>query len=107
VFAREGWRYASKPAGSPSPQTSIENGRPLAGMNPAGMSARDTNATSMRLAMSVRLFRLAGLKRISQGVILGAEFYQQKCNAWECTRADRPSRGILKMAQMLRGRHGF
>jgi len=71
----------SMPAGRPSQQTSIENGRPLAGMNPAGMSARDANATSMRLARSVRLFRLAGLKRISESVILGGEYDQQKCNS--------------------------
>jgi hypothetical protein len=65
------------PAGRPSQQTSIES-RPLAGMNPAGMSARDANATSMRPAMSVRLFRLAGLKRISQDVILGGEILPAK-----------------------------
>jgi hypothetical protein len=82
------------PAGSPSPQTSIENGRPLAGMNPAGMSARDANATSMRLAMSVRLFRLAGLKRISQSVILGGEFYQQKCNGVRVYTRGPTSRSI-------------
>ena len=85
---------ASMPAGRPSQQTSIENGRPLAGMNPAGMSARDANATSMMLAMSVRLFRLPGLKRISQDVILGGEFYPTR-------------RSIVDMTQMLRWRHGF
>jgi hypothetical protein len=95
------------PAGSPSPQTSIENGRPLAGMNPAGMSARDANATSMRLAMSVRLFRLAGLKRISQSVILGGEFYQQKRNSVAVYTRGPTSRSILKITHMLRGRHGL
>jgi hypothetical protein len=35
-------------------------------MNPGGMSTRDANATSMMLAMSHRLFRLPGLKRVSQ-----------------------------------------
>jgi hypothetical protein len=44
------------------------------------MSTRDANATSMMLAMIVRLFRLPGLKRISQGVILSGEFYQQRAN---------------------------
>jgi hypothetical protein len=39
-------------------------------MNPAGTSAPEANATSMMLAMSVRLFRLQGLKRISRSVIL-------------------------------------
>jgi hypothetical protein len=53
------------PAGRPSGQISIENGRPLAGMNPGGMSARETNAISMMLAMSVRLHRLPEIKRIS------------------------------------------
>jgi hypothetical protein len=40
-------------------------------MNPGGMSAREANATSMMLAMSVRLIRVRGLKRISGGVVLG------------------------------------
>jgi hypothetical protein len=62
-------------AGKPSQQISIENGRSLAGMNPAGISARDANATSSMLAMSVRLLRLRGLKRISHGVTLGPGFY--------------------------------
>jgi hypothetical protein len=62
---------ASTSAGKPSQQISIENGRSLAGMNPSGMSARDANATSMMLAMTVRLRRLLELKRISHGVFLG------------------------------------
>jgi hypothetical protein len=50
-------------------------------MNPGGMSARDANATSMMLAMSVRLLRLRGLKRISDGVFLGPGFYPEKRNS--------------------------
>jgi hypothetical protein len=61
---------ASTPAGRPSQQISIENRRSLAGMNPGGMSTRDANATSMMLAISVRLLRLPRFKRISQSVIL-------------------------------------
>jgi hypothetical protein len=38
-------------------------GRPLAGMKPGGMSARDANATSVRPAMSVRLPH--GLSRLA------------------------------------------
>lgn len=58
-----------------SQQISIKNGRPLAGMNPGGMSMRDANATSMMLAMSVRVLRLPELKRISQGgIFLDANF---------------------------------
>jgi hypothetical protein len=56
---------ASIPGEKSSQQISIENGRSLAGMNPGGTSARDANATSSMLAMSVRLLRLRGLKRIS------------------------------------------
>jgi hypothetical protein len=40
-------------------------------MNPGGMNARDANATSMMLAISVRLLRLRRLKRIFHEVILG------------------------------------
>jgi hypothetical protein len=105
--AREGSTCASRPAGRPSQQIWIENGQPLAGMNPGGMSARDANATSMRLAMSVRLFRLAGLKRISQSVILGGEFYQQKRNSVAVYTRGPTSRSILKITHMLRGRHGL
>jgi hypothetical protein len=75
--ACEGSTCASMSAGRPSQQISIENGRSVAGMNPGGMSARDANATSMRLAMSVGLFRLQGLKRISQGAIVSAEIIQR------------------------------
>jgi len=64
--ACEGSTCASMSAGRPSQQISIENGQPLAGMNPGGMSTRDANATSMMLAMNIRLFRLPGLKRISE-----------------------------------------
>jgi hypothetical protein len=71
---------ASMSAGKPSQQISIENGRSLAGMNPGGMSARDASAASMMLAMSIRLLRLRGLKRISQGVILGGESYPERRN---------------------------
>ena len=62
-------------AGRASQHISIENGRSLAGMKPAGMSARDANATSMMPAMSVCLFRLQGAKRISQGAIIGVGLY--------------------------------
>jgi hypothetical protein len=65
-------------AGRPSQQISIENGRSVAGMNPGGTRARDTNATSTMLAMSVRPFRWQGLKRISQSAILGAEILPAK-----------------------------
>jgi hypothetical protein len=51
----------------PSQQISIKNGRPVAGMNPGGMSIREAIAASMMPAMSVRLLRLPELKRISQG----------------------------------------
>ena len=54
-------------AGQPSQQISSEKGRSLAGMKPGGMSARNANATSMTLAMSIRLLRLRGVKRISRG----------------------------------------
>jgi hypothetical protein len=71
---------ASRPAGSPSQQISIQNGRSPAGMNPGGMSTRDDNATSMMLAISVRLLHLPRFKRISQAFLLAAEFYQQNRN---------------------------
>jgi hypothetical protein len=71
---------ASMSAGRSSQQISSENGQPLAGMNPGGMSTRDANATSMMPAMSVRLFRLPGLKRISHGVILGRGILPAKAN---------------------------
>jgi hypothetical protein len=47
-------------------------------MNPGGMSTRNANATSMKLAMSVRLFRLQGLKRVSWGAIPGGEILPAK-----------------------------
>jgi hypothetical protein len=47
-------------------------------MNPSGTSARDTNATSMMPAMSVRLFRLQGIKRISRGAVLGTQILPAK-----------------------------
>jgi hypothetical protein len=47
-------------------------------MNPGGMSTRNANATSMMLAMSVRLFRLRGLKRISQRAIIAGEILPAK-----------------------------
>jgi hypothetical protein len=58
------------PAGSPSEQISIQSDRPLAGMNPGGMSTRDANATSIMPAVNVRLLHLPRLKGISPGVIL-------------------------------------
>jgi len=73
----EGSTWASMSAERPSQQISIENGLPLAGMNPGGMSAREANATSMMLAMSVRTFRLPGLKRSPTGLFLAGKFYQQ------------------------------
>ena len=69
---------ASMSAERPSKQISIKNGRPLAGMKPGGMSTRDANATSMMPAMNVRLYRLPGLKRISQGVILDGGNFTSK-----------------------------
>ena len=74
---------ASMSAGRSSQQISIENGRSFAGMNPGGMSTRDANATSMMLAISVRLFRLPGLKRISQAVILGGGILPAKATQRE------------------------
>jgi hypothetical protein len=74
---REGSTCASTPAGRPSQQISIENGQPLVGMNPGGISTRDANATSMILAMSVRRFRLPRLNRISQSIFL-AEYFTSK-----------------------------
>jgi hypothetical protein len=69
-------------AGKPSQQISIENGRSPAGMNPGGMSARNASATSMMLAMSVRLLRSRGLKRISHGFILKpADFTPKRRNS--------------------------
>jgi hypothetical protein len=78
-FACAGSACASMSTASPSQQISIEKGQPLAGMNPGGMSTRDANATSMMPAISVRLFRLRRLKRISQDSWRD-EFYQQKRN---------------------------
>ena|SRR5216684_5685559 len=56
-------------------------GRPLAGMKPGGMSARDANAASMRPAVSVRLphglsgsVALAGNRLESISEILGVAF---------------------------------
>ena len=46
---------ASIPAGKPSQQISIENGRSPPSMNPCGMSARNANVTSKKLANSVRV----------------------------------------------------
>jgi len=57
-------------AGKPSQQISNENGRSVAGMYPGGMIAREANPASMMLAMSLRVVRLRGLKRISHGIIL-------------------------------------
>jgi len=62
----EGSLCASISAGRPSQQISSESGWPLAGMKPGGMRPRDRNATSMMLAMTVRLFDLPRLKRISR-----------------------------------------
>jgi hypothetical protein len=56
---------ASISAGKSSGQISSEKGRPLAGMNPAGMSAREANATSIMPATSVRLLRFRRLTRPS------------------------------------------
>jgi hypothetical protein len=66
--------------GNPSQQISSENGRSFAGMNPGGMSTRNANATSMMPAMSIRLFRLHRLKRVSRGANLGAEILPAKRN---------------------------
>src|ERR1700683_1681240 len=74
----EGWTRLSTSAGSPSQQSSIENGRSLAGMKPSGMNARDANATSMMLATIVRLFRLRGPKHISRGTVLCLEILPAK-----------------------------
>ena len=76
--ACEALTCASMSAGRPSQQISSENGRPLAGMNPGGINTRNANATSMMLAMSVRLFRLQRLKRISRAQFLARKFYHQK-----------------------------
>ena len=65
---------ASRSAGSPSQQIYIKNGRPLAGMNPGGGSIRNAKATSTMLAMSVRLFHLRRLKRVSQELSLAAKY---------------------------------
>ena len=68
-----------------SQQISSENGRSLAGMNPGGMYTRSANATSMMLAMSVRLFRLQRLKRVSQAAILGGEILlSAECIVYLC-----------------------
>ena len=53
--------------------------------------------------MSVRLFRLAGLKRISQDVILGGEFYQQKCNGVQVYTRGPTSRSILEILRCCGG----
>jgi hypothetical protein len=73
--ASEGPAYASISAGRPSQQISIKNGRPLAGMNPGGMSIRNAKATSTMLAVSVRLLRLPEFKRVSRGVFLARKSY--------------------------------
>jgi hypothetical protein len=65
-------------AGRPSQQISSENGRSLAGINPGGINTRNANATSMVLAMSLRLFRLQRLKHISQRTMLGREILPAK-----------------------------
>ncbi len=72
-----GSSVASSSAGSPSRQISIRNGRPLAGMNPGGMSIRNATATSSRPVMNVRLRRLRELKRISFGFFSARKSYQQ------------------------------
>jgi hypothetical protein len=45
------------------------------------MSTRDANATSMMLAISVRLLHLPRFKALPSPYFLAAQFYQQKRNS--------------------------
>jgi len=71
-----GSAWASMAAGRPCQQISSENGRPLAGMNPWGMSARNANATSKAPAISVRLLRFTGTTPVSHWVQASVSYQQ-------------------------------